>query len=89
MPQPHDQLTITARAAVESQPPPLLPDRLDMGEWNRMGSEFLRGENFDFLHPHGFARETDALRRYEADHDIAALRHLDPLTALIALNQAV
>ena len=89
VPQPHDQLTITARSAVESQPPSPLPERLDMGEWDRLRSEFLRGENFDFLHPHGFARETDALRVYEQDHDINALRRLDPLSAVKALNSTI
>lgn len=89
VPQPHDQLTITARAAVESHAPPRLPDGLDMGEWDRLRSDFLQGGNFDFLHPHGFARETDLLRRYEADHDIAALRKRDPLNALLALNKAI
>ncbi|WP_293482729.1 transglutaminase family protein [Phenylobacterium sp.] len=89
VPQPHDLLTITARSAVETQPPAPLPDSLDMGEWDRLRSEFLRGENFDFLNPHGFARETDALRVYENDHDIAALRRKDPLTALRALNSTI
>ncbi|MBX3482318.1 MAG: transglutaminase family protein [Phenylobacterium sp.] len=89
VPQPHDRLTITARSAVESQPPSPLPDSLDMGEWDRLRSEFLRGENFDFLHPHGFARETEALRVYEQDHDIAALRRRDPLTAVRELNRTI
>ena len=89
VPQPHDRLTITARAAVESHPPPSLPRELDLGEWDRMRSDALRGETFDFLHPHGFARETEALRRYETDHDINGLRQLDPLTALLALNKTI
>ena len=89
VPQPHDRLTITARSAVESQPPSPLPDGLDIGEWDRLRSEFLRGENFDFLHPHGFACETEALRQYEADHDIEALKRRDPLTAVRALNQTI
>ena len=89
VPQPHDQLTITSRAAVESQAPPPLPSALDTGEWDRMRSDFLRGENFDFLHPHGFACETEALRKFEADHDINSLRQRDPLTALVALNKAI
>jgi transglutaminase-like putative cysteine protease len=89
VPQPHDRLTITARAAVESQPPSPLPDSLDMGEWDRLRSEFLRGENFDFLNPHGFARETEALRVYEQDHDIDALKRKDPLTAVRALNRTI
>ncbi len=89
VPQPHDQLTITARAAVESQAPARLPTSLDMGEWERLKSEFLKGENFDFLHPHGFARETDGLKHYEAEHDIDGLRRFDPLTAVLALNKAI
>ena len=89
VPQPHDRLTITARAAVETQTPPDLPHHLDMGEWDRLRSAFLRGDNFDYLHPHGFARETEALRHYEADHDIDGLKKLDPLSAVKALNKVV
>lgn len=89
VPQPHDQLTITARAAVESQAPPRLPKDLDMGEWDRLRSDFLQGENFDFLHPHGFARETASLRKYEIDHAVGDLRLLDPLKALLALNETI
>ena len=29
-----------------------------MGEWERLKSDFVRGEYFDFLRPHGFAGET-------------------------------
>lgn len=89
VPQPHDRLTITARAAVESQPPPPLPDALDMGEWDRLRSEFLRGENFDYLHPHGFPRETEALHAYIAEHDIDDLRRSDPLTAVRQLSSRI
>ncbi len=89
VPQPHDSLTITARSAVETQVPPPRPDKLDQGEWDRLRSEFLRGENFDFLHPHGFARESEALHHYMADHDIDGLRNRDPLSALRALNETI
>jgi transglutaminase-like putative cysteine protease len=89
VPQPHDALIITARSAVETQAPPALPDALDMGEWDRLRSDFLRGECFDYLRPHGFARETDALRRYMADHDIDGLRQRDPLSALKTLNGTI
>ena len=61
---------ITARSVVETQLPSPLPEQLDMGEWDRLRSEFLRGENFDYLNPHGFARETEDLHRYMADHEI-------------------
>ena len=89
VPQPHDSLTITARSAVETQPPTPLPDHLDLGEWDRLRSEFLRGENFDFLRPHGFARESEALHRFMADHDIDTLRGRDPLSALKTLNKTL
>ncbi|MBW8814261.1 MAG: transglutaminase family protein [Caulobacterales bacterium] len=89
VPVPHDRLIITARSAVESQAPAPLPENLDLGEWDRLRSEFLRGENFDFLHPHGFARETEALRAFIAEHDIDSLRRYDPLTAVRALNSAI
>lgn len=89
VPQPHDSLTITARSAVETQPPTPLPEHLDLGEWDRLRSEFLRGENFDFLRPHGFARESEALHRFMASHDIDALRGRDPLTALKTLNKTL
>ena len=89
VPQPHDRLTITARAAVESHAPPRLPESLDPGEWDRMRSEALRGECFDFLHPHGFARETEALRQYISDHGIEDIRRQDPLRAVLALNKAI
>jgi len=89
VPHPHDKLTITARSAVETQAPPPVPDQLDQGEWDRLRSEFLRGENFDYLHPHGFARESEALRHYMADHAIDALRQRDPLTAVRELAQTI
>lgn len=89
VPQPHDRLSITARSAVETQAPPPIPEHLDLGEWDRLRSEFLRGECFDYLRPHGFARESGALHRYMTDHDIDSLRERDPLTALRVLNQTI
>ena len=89
VPHPHDKLTITARSAVESQSPAPLPEQLDMGEWDRLRSDFLRGETFDFLHPHGFARETENLHRYMADHEVDDLRRRDPLTAMKTLNRLI
>src|SRR5580658_5784513 len=61
VPQPHNRLEIVARSAVETQAPPELPDALDMGEWDRLRSDFIQGECFDFLRPHGYACRTPAL----------------------------
>jgi transglutaminase-like putative cysteine protease len=89
VPQPHDRLNITARSAVETQAPAPLPEGLDMGEWDRLRSDFVRGENFDFLHHHGFAIETEALRSFVAERDIDRLRLRDPLSAVRDLSQTI
>lgn len=89
VPQPHDRLNIVARSAVETQAPPALPEALDMGEWDRLRGEFVRGENFDFLRHHGFAIETDALRAFVAERQIDQLRSRDPLTAVQALSTII
>jgi transglutaminase-like putative cysteine protease len=56
VPQPHDGLTIIARSAVETEPVLEWPMPLDMGEWERLKSAFVRGECFDYLQPHGFVQ---------------------------------
>ncbi|MDG2522860.1 transglutaminase family protein [Caulobacter segnis] len=89
VPQPHDRLTIVARSAVETQPDLILPEALDAGEWDRLRSDFVRGEAFDFLHDHGYARRTEALQAFMEKHDIADLRRRDPLTALRLLNKTI
>src|SRR5260221_3030552 len=62
VPQPHERLTIVARSAVETQAPELLPERLERCEWDRLKSDFVRCENFDFLTRHGIAATTRELR---------------------------
>ena len=89
VPQPHNRLNIVARSAVETQAPPPLPDALDQGEWDRLRSDFVRGENFDFLTHHGFAIETPALRAYVAQHELDELRRRDPLTAVRRLSETI
>ncbi len=89
VPQPHDRLNIVARSAVETQAPAPLPDALDQGEWDRLRSDFVRGENFDFLTHHGFAIETEALRAYVALHELDELRRRDPLSAVRQLSQTI
>ena len=82
VPQPHDRLVIEARAAVETEPPSPLPEQLDMGEWDRLRADFVRGEYFDFLHPYGFAVQTPALEAFVAKHGLDGLQNHDPLTAV-------
>jgi transglutaminase-like putative cysteine protease len=89
IPQPHDRLTILARSAVETEPPADLPDNLDRGEWDRLKSDFVRGEHFDFLHPHGFSGPTAALGAFIAQNNLDELRVRDPLSALRDLNNTL
>lgn len=89
VPQPHDRLTITARSAVETETPPALPDSLDLGEWDRLRAEFVRGEHFDFLRPHGFAHDSEALHAFVAEKELDRLRARDPLTAVRELSHAI
>ena len=89
VPQPHDRLTIVARSAVETQPPPDLPDALDRGEWDRLKSDFVRGECFDYLRPHGYAVETPLLHAFIEKHGLNDLRRHDPLTAVRELMTAI
>jgi transglutaminase-like putative cysteine protease len=60
-----------------------------MGEWDRLKSEFVRGQQFDFLRPHGYAVETPALTDFVRAFEIDALRRADPLTATRKLSHVV
>lgn len=89
VPQPHDKLTIVARSAVETEPPGERPQALDMGEWDRLRSEFVRGECFDFLRMHGFVQTTEALEAFVNEHNLDDLRRKDPLTAMRVLSETI
>jgi len=89
VPQPHEVLTIRATAVVETAAPPVLPDALDLGEWDRLKSDFVRGESFDFLHPHGFANSSPLLDAFIAEKKLEDLLRLDPLTAMKELNSII
>lgn len=89
VPQPHERLEIIARSAVETAAPGPLPEALDRGEWDRLRSDFVRGECFDFLRPHRYASRTEKLQAFIAARRLDDLRILDPLTAVQRLNQAV
>ena len=89
VPQPHDELTIVAHSTVETIPGEPLPAALDMGEWDRMRGDFVLGDCFDFMRPHGFVQHTDALDNFIAEHDLEALKRLDPLTAMHRLTECI
>ena len=89
IPQPHERLTIIARSAVETETPAVLPDSLDRGEWDRLRSSFVQGEQFDFLRPHGFAVYGPALAAFVAEHKLEELKVVDPLRAVRELSAAI
>ena len=89
VPQPHESLLIEARAAVETSAPLALPETLDQGEWDRLKSEFVRGECFDFLKPHHYVKSTPALEAFVAEQGIEELRRYDPLTAIYGLSTKI
>src|SRR6201986_3283422 len=80
VPQPHDSLRIEARSAVDTAPRLDIPEAIDFAEWDRLRSQFVQSDCFEFLQPHGYAVETDALRKFVADKGLDELRRLDPLT---------
>ncbi len=89
VPHPHQKLTITASSTVEtaiiSQP----PESLSVEEWDRLKSDAARAESWDFLHPHGYARHTEALGAFCETHGVGALTALDPMTAARRLNAII
>jgi transglutaminase-like putative cysteine protease len=89
IPQPHQRLSIVARSAVETEEPVSLAEGLDRGEWDRLRSDFVRGEHFDFLHPHGFAGPSAELEAFIAEKKLEELRVLDPLRAVRELSHTV
>ncbi|MDB5460166.1 MAG: transglutaminase family protein [Caulobacteraceae bacterium] len=87
VPQPHQSLRIEARSAVETNPRVDLPEALDMAEWQRLKSDFVLSDGFEFLQPWGYAVETPALHAFIEQKGLNDLRRLDPLTAVRRLNQ--
>jgi len=86
VPHPHDTLTISARAVVDTSPNLPQSEPLDMGEWDRLNTEFVRGECFDFLRPWGFAVQTALLEAFVKEEGIDDLRRLDPWSAVRQLS---
>jgi transglutaminase-like putative cysteine protease len=89
VPQPHTHLSIQARSTVETEPPETIPTALDLGEWDRLDSDFLRGDCFDYLNPHGFAISTSTLDAFIQNHQLDQARAHDPLSAVRSVCETV
>jgi transglutaminase-like putative cysteine protease len=86
LPHAHDTLDIFVRSVVETYSHPA-PPAVEADAWAALASETMRGEWWDFLTLHGFAAETPALHDFIAARSLNALKTLDPLSALKALNR--
>ncbi len=89
LPRRHGQLAIVARAQVQLDPPPLLPDALPLDAWNEVDRAAERGEWWDFRQPSHFAVWSDALLGFAASLGPLAERTTDPLTTVRALMAAM
>jgi transglutaminase-like putative cysteine protease len=88
IPASHRQLTITAEALVFLTPPEPLPSKLDDDTWSQLDELAEAVENWDFLAPSKYARDTPLLD--ELARDVGALnRHGDPLSFVKMLNTAI
>jgi transglutaminase-like putative cysteine protease len=76
VPARHGLLTVTARAHVQIEPPPALPDALPAGTWGAIDAWAAAGEHWEFRNASRFAVWSEALRRYAGAFERAS----DPLT---------
>ena len=89
VPAPHQRLRIVARSVVETHGRGPLPEGLDLEEWDRLKTDAVRGECWDFLDLQGFAIETPALHAFIEARRLNDLKRHDPLTAVRELNKAL
>jgi transglutaminase-like putative cysteine protease len=87
VPQPHDELTMTAQALVETIPPPDLPVALAPAEWEALDADTRGGAFFDYLRPHGFATASEKLAGFMAESGLNDPRGVDPLSAVWRLSE--
>lgn len=89
IPRRHAELAITARAHVDVDPPPLVPDVLDADAWRAVDEWDTRGEHWDFRQPSRFAVWTDALGTFAESVGVGGRRATDPLTTVRSTMAAI
>lgn len=89
VPARHGQLTVTARAHVEMDPMPVLPEALPDAAWDAVDRWAREGEHWDFRHPSRFADWSPPLVAYAEGLGDAAARAHDPLTTIRLVMAAV
>jgi transglutaminase-like putative cysteine protease len=89
VPARHAQLTVTARAHVEMDAMPALPDALPDAAWDAVDRWARESEHWDFRHPSRFADWSRPLVAYAEGLGKAATRGHDPLTTIRLVMAAV
>ncbi|MEZ4700391.1 MAG: transglutaminase family protein [Rhodothermales bacterium] len=84
IPDVHDELTLTSRALVEVRPKDDLPEAVGMEAWEAIEAIMAGDAHLEMVLPSAYARPTQLLHAFIAEHDIA--RTSDPLTLLRRLN---
>ena len=88
-PSRHSELTVTAGAHVQLDPPPELPVALDTTAWDQIRQWSDRGEYWDFFHASRFAAWTPSLREFVSSTGSDMTSQADPLTTVRHLMAAV
>lgn len=89
IPRRHSQLTIVARAEVQLEALPALPDALNEDAWRAVDEWSSRGEHWHFRQPSHFAAWTLALLDFASSIAAADRKRADPLTAARAAMSAI
>lgn len=84
----HEELRIEAQAVVEIADMRLLPEKVDLLEWDRYNGLNLNDDHFDMLEPSRFARPSPELFSFMKIADLEKPQ-TDPLTALIGLQRGI
>ncbi len=82
VPRGHQQLTVTARARVEIDPPAHVPEALEAGAWSEIDRWAREDEHWDFRHPSRFAVCSELLVGYAETLAVARARETDPLSTV-------
>lgn len=89
LPRRHSRLAVTARAQVQLDAPPPLPDALPLSAWDDVDAWAAGDEHWDFRQPSRFAAWSDALVEYAATLGPRTTRTEDPLTVVRAVMDAI
>jgi transglutaminase-like putative cysteine protease len=89
VPQRHDRLTINARAQVDLDAPPPLPEALPVSVWGEVDRQADAGDDWDFRQESAFTPWSGALVAFVDSLGPAARRDGDPLTTVRRVMAAI